>query len=413
MVRILGGDYLKKLKRLILSALICTIVLASGAFADEVTAASDDIRLKEQKITENISEQVEKQIPRVRGPEVEKRLSDLTAMIKPHMTRDLNYEVRIIKRNDPHAFSLPGGLTYITTGMLEFLKSDHEIVAVLSREFIHSDLSHWLTQSSRNEKIDFQTMAEVAAATQSGKVAGNMVRSYLNRAVINFYDIDLEEETDLKALDLIEKAGYNKTALLTYLERMRVERLKQIYVRGIDIKYRSGFKPLETIMETMKFLKKKENNKPSDPVQTDMIQANTDMEERVELLLKYFKEIGIDIRRKDAVNMLRVTKEDHSGRISLSVDRTEIINTEKNDVTDSMFEVFKARLERDLQLETPPYDIQVQNVLGTRALLIAGKPLAYEKDLSDGAAGLSHMRTKIIKALTEARRENFMTDYYE
>ncbi len=71
-------------------------------------------------------------------------------------------------------------------------------------------ISHWLVQSSRNEKIDFQTMAEVAAATQSGKVAGNMVGSYLNRAVINFYDIDLEEETDLKALGLMEKSGYNE-----------------------------------------------------------------------------------------------------------------------------------------------------------------------------------------------------------
>ncbi len=70
--------------------------------------------------------------------------------------------------------------------MLQFSKSEDETAAVLARQFTHSDLSHWLFESSRNEKIDFQTMAEVAAATQSRKVAGNMVRSYLNRAVINF-----------------------------------------------------------------------------------------------------------------------------------------------------------------------------------------------------------------------------------
>ena len=404
---------MKKFLLFIFVFIIISVLNISQSSASDKDLTSADIREKEQKITVNISEQVEKQIPRVRDPELEKMLSDLTARIRPHMERDLNYEVRIIKRKDPHAFSLPGGLTYITTGMLQFLKSEDETAAVLARQFTHSDLSHWLVQSSRNEKIDFQTMAEVAAATQSGKVAGNMVRSYLNRAVINFYDIDLEEETDLKALGLMEKSGYNEVALLTYLERMRIERLKQIYVRGIDIKYRSGFKPLETIMETMKFLKKKDNYKPTDPVQTDMIRANTDMEERVELLLKYFKDNNIEIRRKDAVNILRVNKKEYSGRISISVDKTEVLSAEKNNGTETMFEVFKARLDRDLQLETAPYDIQVQNVLGSNALLIAGRPVLYEKDLTDVVQDLSIIRTNLIKALTQARRENFLTDYYE
>lgn len=404
---------MKKFLMLLFFAIMISTVFISQSSASDKDLTSDDIREKEQRITKNISEQVEKQIPLVRDPEIESRLSYLTARISPHMGRDLNYEVRIIKRNDPHAFSLPGGLTYITTGMLQFLKSEDETAAVLARQFTHSDLSHWLVQSSRNEKIDFQTMAEVAAATQSGKVAGNMVRSYLNRAVINFYDIDLEEETDLKALGLMEKSGYNEVAMLTYLERMRIERLKQIYVRGIDIKYRSGFKPLETIMETMKFLKKKDNNKPTDPVRTDMIRANTDMEERVELLLKYFKDNNIEIRRKDAVNILRVSTKDHSDRIILSIDNTEVMSAEKNDRTDSIFEVFKSRIDRDLQLETAPYDIQVQNILGTKAILISGRPLLYEKDLTDGMPNLSIIRAHIIKALTEARRENFLTDYYE
>jgi hypothetical protein len=404
---------MKKFLMLIFAVLMISAVFISQSSASDKDLTSDDIREKEQRITKNISEQVEKQIPLVRDPEIESRLSYLTARISPHMGRDLNYEVRIIKRNDPHAFSLPGGLTYITTGMLQFLKSEDEIAAVLAREFTHSDLSHWLVQSSRNEKIDFQTMAEVAAATQSGKVAGNMVRSYLNRAVINFYDIDLEKETDLKALDVMERAGYNKVALLTYLERMRVERLKQIYVRGIDIKYRSGFKPLETIMETMKFLKRNDEKRLTDPVQTDMIQANTDMEERVALLLQYFKENNIDIKRKSVLNILRVSTKDHLGRIILSIDNTEVMSAEKNDRTDNIFEVFKSRLDSDLQLETAPYDIQVQNILGVKALLISGRPLLYEKDLTDGVPDLFYIRANIIKALTKARRENFLTDYYE
>ena len=404
---------MKKFLPLIFVLIMISVLNISQSSASDKDLTSDDIREKEQKITENMSEQVEKQIPRVSDPELEKKLSDIAARISTQMARQLNYEVRIIIRNDPHAFSLPGGLTYITTGMLKFLKSDDETAAVISREFTHSDLSHWLIQSSRNEKIDFKTMAEAAAATQSGKVAGNMVRTYLNRAVINFYDIDLEKETDLKALDVMHRSGYNNVALLTYLERMRVERLKQIYVRGIDIKYSSGSNPFETVMKAMKFIKKKDNKKVTESVETDMIEANTDMEERTEAILKYYKENKIDIRRKDAVNALRVSITEVSGRISLNIDRTEVISADNDYGTESLFEVLKSRLDRDLQLETPPYDIQVQNVLGTKTLMISGRPFVYEKDLINGMPDLSQIRTHVIKALTDARRENFLTDYYE
>ena len=114
---------MKKFLLFIFVFIIISVLNISQSSASDRALTSADIREKEQKITVNISEQVEKQIPRVRDPELEKMLSDLTARIRPHMERDLNYEVRIIKRKDPHAFSLPGGLTYITTGMLQFLKS--------------------------------------------------------------------------------------------------------------------------------------------------------------------------------------------------------------------------------------------------------------------------------------------------
>ena len=110
---------MKKFLVLLFYILISSAVIISQSSAsDDNSVNSDDIREKEQKITENISEQVEKQIPRVTDPQMEKKLSEEAAKIKPYMGRDLNYEVRIIKRNDPHAFSLPGGLTYITTGCL-------------------------------------------------------------------------------------------------------------------------------------------------------------------------------------------------------------------------------------------------------------------------------------------------------
>ena len=49
-----------------------------------------------------------------------------------------------------------------------------------------------------------------------------MVRTYLNRAVINFYDIDLEKETDLRALEIMQRQDTTMWAP-AYIERMRIE----------------------------------------------------------------------------------------------------------------------------------------------------------------------------------------------
>ncbi|NLX85421.1 MAG: M48 family metalloprotease [Synergistaceae bacterium] len=393
--------------------LLFIVLLSDRGIASEKTLTPEKIREKEKKITQNISEQVEKQIPRVKDSALEKQLEETVAKIKPHMGRDLDYEVRVLERDDPHAFSLPSGLTYITTGMLQFLKSEDEIAAVLTRAFVHADLSHWLTQTSRNEKIDFTTMAQAAAATQSGKVAGGLLNSFLNRGVINFYDNELEKETDLKALDVLTNTGYNKVALLTFVERMRVERLKQIYVKGIGIDYQGGSNPLGTIMKAMKFLKIKSNKKKTDPVKTDMIQANTDMEDRLKAILKYFSDNNIEIERKHALNMLTIKITELSGSFNLSIDETEVMSTEKTDASQNIFAEFKGRLDSQLQLEIPPYDIQVMDVLDSKALLISGRPMLYEKDLINGMPDLLHIRGQIIKALTDAKRDNFLTDFYE
>ena len=404
---------MKSALRYIFFIFLFVILLSGRGFASEKILTPEEIREKEQKITEKISEQVEKQIPRVNDPVLEKKLEEIAAKIKPHMVRDLNYEVRVLEREDPHAFSLPSGLTYITTGMLQFLKSDDEIAAVITRAFVHADQSHWLTQSSRNDKIDFTKMAQVAAATQSGKVAGGMLNSYLNRGVINFYDVELEKETDLKTLDLLTNTGYNRVALLTFIERMRVERLKQIYVKGIGINYQGGSNPLGTIMKAMKFLKIKSNKNKTDPVKTDMIQANTDMEDRLNAVLKYFSGNNIEIKRKYALNMLSVKISELADSSNLSIDETDVVSAEKTEASQNTFVDFKGRLDSQLQLETPPYDIQVMDVLDSKALLISGRPVLYEKDLIDGMPDLLHIRGKIIKALTDAKRENFLTDFYD
>ena len=148
-------------------------------------------------------------MPRVLNPSVEAKLSMIAARLIPHMQRELEYEVRILEMEQPNAFSLPGGMTYITTGMLDFLKSEDEIAAVLCHEFVHADRAHGIVQARRNNRLNLLTLAGLIAATQAGEGGAGIaaMAGGIQTAMMNTYSIDLEKEADAMGIDITLPRG--------------------------------------------------------------------------------------------------------------------------------------------------------------------------------------------------------------
>ncbi|NLO58509.1 MAG: M48 family metalloprotease, partial [Synergistaceae bacterium] len=84
---------------------------------------------KEIALGQKVSADVEKQWERVADPALCARLNMALNRMAPYLSRPLPYEVRVVREDMVNAFSLPGGIVYFTTGMLNFLRSDAEIAA--------------------------------------------------------------------------------------------------------------------------------------------------------------------------------------------------------------------------------------------------------------------------------------------
>lgn len=358
-------------------ALFFMLLINVAAWADATPAPTMKTVPQEEKIGKRVSEALEKQFTRVHDPATEARLNIIVKSLTPYLERELKYNIRIIELEDPNAFSLPGGQMYITTGMLEFLKSDAELSAVIAHELIHADRAHGIIQSRRNNKLSLLTLAGVIAAAAAGAPEAAVVASAIHTAAINSYSIDLEKEADAKGIAAMHKAGYNPAAMLTMMERLNMERLRHP-------RYDPG-----------------------------IFQTHPDDTERIEAAVKYMKEQGIEVQRRDAVGALKIEVAAVSGDLRLTIDEDVILSLPQSAESEKFLTDMGKKLDETLALELAPYDIQVHGLSPDRSLIIRGKFILREAEMFEGQPSLEDIREKIAESLAKTRRKNPLTNYYQ
>lgn len=133
-----------------------------------------------------------------------------------------NYSFKIITNPTPNAFALPGGYTYITTGLLPILESEDELACIMAHEIIHANNRHAVKSMKRGIlPAILQIPGNVVGLFSPG--AGEMI----NRPIKGFGDLSLasysrknETEADVKGIALASKAGYDPKALESALTRL-------------------------------------------------------------------------------------------------------------------------------------------------------------------------------------------------
>ena len=146
---------------------------------------------------------------------------------------DVSYTVKVIEDKDVNAFTLPGGRIYVYRGLLDMTASDDEIAGVLAHEIGHNVRLHALRGAKLNKKFGWVNLLALAGMLAGG---GNRNRGeasnganiaqfsqYLLVGIMNGYGVGFEKEADKAAIPMMEKAGYNPSALVTFMERLELQ----------------------------------------------------------------------------------------------------------------------------------------------------------------------------------------------
>ncbi len=334
------------------------IIAAIIIFPSAIFSAEPDPDLaKEVEIGRRAMKQIEEKWPLTSDPAITTKLEIILRKLEPYMSRRIDWEVRLVKTEALNAFCLPGGFIFFTTGIVDALKTDSELAAVMAHEMIHADRKHSLRMAADTSKV---TLGALAVMILSGGAAAPIILAQVAQtAITSSYTLELEAEADRLGLDALIKSGYSPTGMITLFEHFMAEEYKQPLVDyGIYM------------------------NHPTTP-------------KRLAAAVKILHDRHIPIERKYSLGLLRT--EIHDGaEISLRVDGYTVITGRRSPETLALMQTIRAELDKYLQLELAPYEIHVER----GALYIGNHFIAGN---ADGMTKPDNIRKNLLKVINSAR----------
>lgn len=155
---------------------VISLLLAASAV---YTVGCSVGRNQEIEIGREASQQVEKQYPVNKDPQLNELVNDIGQNLVKYTTRQgIDYTFKILDVKEVNAFSLPGGWIYINKGLIDATRNSRDQLAgVIAHEIAHVDARHHAEQIEDQMRVniliatltkgDVQTVAGILADLRS------------------------------------------------------------------------------------------------------------------------------------------------------------------------------------------------------------------------------------------------------
>jgi predicted Zn-dependent protease len=136
----------------------------------------------------------------------------------------------LLKDPQPNAFACPGGLIFVSEGLVNLCESEDELAGVLAHEVAHVAIDHPMKAiSASNRTAALGSLAQFAfeKASDNNKGLQAMSSGFSNvvkdvaKGVTHGYDKTKEKEADLAAVKMLIETGYDPRGLKRVLLRLK------------------------------------------------------------------------------------------------------------------------------------------------------------------------------------------------
>lgn len=140
------------------------------------------------------------------------------------------YHFAVLDTQEINAFACPGGIIFVTRGLIQTCQNEDQLAAVLAHEVGHVANKDGINSISKARWSQVFTTMGTEAAKQYGGAAGNLVGLFegsiddvFKTIVVNGYSRQAEETADAAALSQLTRAGYDPGAMVVLLTAMEAK----------------------------------------------------------------------------------------------------------------------------------------------------------------------------------------------
>ncbi len=210
------------------SIALVILLVTAGLFAQgprplrpgfNLFSREQDIQLGREAAAE-----IEKQVTVVNDPELESYVRRIgKKLASTPEAAGFPYSFKIVHDKTINAFALPGGPTYLHTGLLEAADNEAQVAGVMAHEIAHVALRHGTNQLSKANLIQLPALLAVWAAERKGSLWGQVAQLGVGlgaNSVLLKYSRDAERDADLLGTRIMARAGYDPVEMARFFEKL-------------------------------------------------------------------------------------------------------------------------------------------------------------------------------------------------
>jgi len=130
-------------------------------------------------------------------------VNEVLSTISTYAQKDFSYRAIVVPSSVPNAMALPGGVVFVTEGLLQTLDNEAQLAAVLAHEVGHIELSHCV------DAIKYEIVARKFGVLPLGQIADMAVQLMIRHS----FSKTQEHEADLYAWTRLGNSRYDPRAV--------------------------------------------------------------------------------------------------------------------------------------------------------------------------------------------------------
>jgi predicted Zn-dependent protease len=171
--------------------------------------------------------QVAQQLPIVRDQEIVRYVQEIGRKLSSQpKAENYPYSFQVVNDTAINAFALPGGPTFVNTGLIRAAENEAQIAGVMAHEIAHVALRHGTNQASKANLLQLPAMIAGSIAGGGGSLLGQLAQMGIGlgaNSVLMKFSRSAEREADLLGTQLMAGAGYDPLQLARFFEKLEAQ----------------------------------------------------------------------------------------------------------------------------------------------------------------------------------------------